>query len=214
VAFLADRLGLRPGATVVDLAAGTGKLSELLVGTGARVVGVEPVEGMRRRLERVPGVQAIAGTAEAIPLPDGAADAVTVAEAFHWFRFGDALAEIHRVLRPGGSVALLWNRVETPAFDATLARFRGHALVGGADRGRGAFERSALFTPLEATTFPHEQELDAAALADRVASESSIVILPEERRREAVAAVRALAPLVLRYVAEIYVSDRATLALR
>src|SRR5690606_25154234 len=94
-----------PGRRVLDLAAGTGKLTRLLVPTGAEVVAVEPVAEMRAVLSAVlPGVEALDGTAEAIPLPDASVDAVTVAQAFHWFDPPVALAEIARVLRPGGTL--------------------------------------------------------------------------------------------------------------
>lgn len=107
---LRRQVGIGPGRRVLDLAAGTGKLTRLLAGTGADVVAVEPVEGMRQQLaQAVPEVEALDGTAETIPLPDGSVDAVTVAQAFHWFRFDEALAEIRRVLRPGGGVAILFN---------------------------------------------------------------------------------------------------------
>ena len=95
---LAERLRLGPGRTVVDLAAGTGKLTRELVRTGAEVIAVEPLAEMRAELP--PEATALEGTAEAIPLGDGSADAVTVAQAFHWFDAEPALAEIHRVLRP------------------------------------------------------------------------------------------------------------------
>jgi ubiquinone/menaquinone biosynthesis C-methylase UbiE len=213
VAWLAEKLGLGPGRTVVDLGAGTGKLSRLLVETGARVVAVEPVEEMRRLLETVAGVQALAGTAEAIPLPDASADACTVAQAFHWFEPVAALAEIHRVLRPDSALALLWNRLDeadplTAAFTAVLARHRAHPPVGHA--WPEGHDRTALFTPCELRTFANVQELDAEALTDRLASESSIAVLPEERRRQALGEVRVLAPrkVVLRYVTEVYVSNR------
>lgn len=111
VEALRRHLGVGPGRRVLDLAAGTGKLTRLLVGTGADVVAVEPVEGMREELARaVPDVEVLDGTAEAIPLPAGSVDAVTVGQAFHWFRADEALAEIRRVLRPGGGVAILFNR--------------------------------------------------------------------------------------------------------
>ncbi len=107
---LLRHLGIGPGRRVLDLAAGTGKLTRLLAGTGADVVAVEPVEGMREQLaQAVPEVEALDGTAEAIPLPDASVDAVTVAQAFHWFRFDESLAEIRRVLRPGGGLAILFN---------------------------------------------------------------------------------------------------------
>src|SRR5205085_4756807 len=97
-----------PGPRVVDLAAGTGKLTEVLRAEGADVVAVEPLDRMREELRAaVPGVAALAGAAEAIPLPDASADAVTVAQAFHWFRTDEALTEIGRVLVPAGVVGLL-----------------------------------------------------------------------------------------------------------
>src|SRR5918912_750908 len=103
-------LGIAPGATVVDLAAGTGKLTRELVPRVARVVAVEPSADMLGRLEVVvPEAEAVAGTADAIPLADASADGVLVAEAFHWFATPAAVAEIARVLRPGGGLALLWN---------------------------------------------------------------------------------------------------------
>ncbi|TMM16368.1 MAG: endonuclease III, partial [Actinobacteria bacterium] len=106
LAFLVERLDLRPGRTVADLAAGTGKLTRLLAPTGADVIAVEPIAEMRAKIE---GARVLDGAAEAIPLADASVDAVTVAQAFHWFRAGEALVEIHRVLRPGGGLALVWN---------------------------------------------------------------------------------------------------------
>jgi len=107
---LRRELGIGPGAKVCDLAAGTGKLTRLLAATGAEVTAVEPVPGMRDQLaETTPDVAVLDGTAEAIPLAESSVDAVTVAQAFHWFRFDEALAEIGRVLRPGGGLAILFN---------------------------------------------------------------------------------------------------------
>ena len=109
-ARLERELGLRSGRVVLDLAAGTGKLTALLVGTRATVIAVEPVAEMRAALERaLPSVTAYPGTAEAIPLDDSSVDAVTVGQAFHWFRGDEALAEIHRVLRPGGGLGIVFN---------------------------------------------------------------------------------------------------------
>jgi SAM-dependent methyltransferase len=96
---------------VLDLAAGTGKLTRLLVAAGADVLAVEPVAGMREQLHAaLPGVPALDGTAESVPVGDGSVDVVTVAQAFHWFRFHEALAEIRRVLVPGGRLAILFNQ--------------------------------------------------------------------------------------------------------
>src|SRR5581483_4114059 len=94
--FLVDRLELGPGRVVLDLAAGTGKLTRLLVPTGADVIAVEPIEEMRAKIE---GARTLEGTAEAIPLPDSSFAAVTVAQAFHWCRAEEAVRDIRRVLR-------------------------------------------------------------------------------------------------------------------
>jgi ubiquinone/menaquinone biosynthesis C-methylase UbiE len=122
VDWLVEKLGVGRESTVLDLAAGTGKLTKaLLARARARVLAVEPAGAMLDRLREVaPGAEAIEGTAETIPLPDASADAVTVAQAFHWFANDTALAEIHRVLRPGGCLALIWNRrmLEAPAHAA------------------------------------------------------------------------------------------------
>lgn len=108
---LRSEAGVGPGRRVCDLAAGTGKLTRLLVWAGADVVAVEPVPGMRAQLAEVlPDIDVLDGTAESIPLADASVDAVTVAQAFHWFKFDPALAEIRRVLRPGGALAILFNQ--------------------------------------------------------------------------------------------------------
>lgn len=114
LAELADALPLEAGRTVVDLGAGTGKFTRLLALTGAEVIAVEPVTEMRERLaELLPGVRVTAGTAEATGLPDGCADAVVAAQSWHWFQEDEALAEVERLLRPGGSLALVWNTYDT-----------------------------------------------------------------------------------------------------
>jgi ubiquinone/menaquinone biosynthesis C-methylase UbiE len=111
IAYVARVLGRGPGQRVRDLAAGTGKMTRLLVPTGVEVVAVEPVAGMRTAFAAaVHGAEILDVTAEALPLPDDSVDAVVVAQAFHWFDPQQALAEIDRVLKPGGGVALVWNR--------------------------------------------------------------------------------------------------------
>ncbi len=95
---------------IVDLGAGTGKLTRALVALGHRVTAVEPLAEMRAQLESaVPGVAAVSGNAESMPLEDASADVVTCAQAFHWFDHAVALPEIARILRPGGRLALVWN---------------------------------------------------------------------------------------------------------
>lgn len=127
VAFAAEQLGLSDDATVVDLAAGTGKLTTALRERFARVIAVEPDDAMRALVEG----DAIAGRAEDIPLADDAVDAVFVAEAFHWFDLECAFAEIRRVVRPGGGLVVLareWGEIPAPMkadLDAVWARFHG-----------------------------------------------------------------------------------------
>ena len=217
--WLTRVLGLAPGRTVVDLAAGTGKLTVPLVATGARVVAVEPSEGMIAVLRKAaPEAEAVAGTAERIPLPDAAADTVLVAQAFHWFDHDVALPEIHRVLRPGGGLGLVWNRrvLEHPAH-AALERAIS---PWGADTPRHrdrpwveAIERSPLFEPLADEELPNDQELPPGGLVQRAASISYIAALPEETRREALAELErfeasAPKPIVLPHVCELFAFGR------
>lgn len=128
--LLATRTGLGEGSPVLDLAAGTGKLTRQLVARGADVVAVEPSAGMRERLvAAVPAARVVDGTAEEIPLDDGSVDLVAVGQAFHWFDTGPALGEIARVLRTGGWLALLWNEPPPSGWAAELWDLR-HDLTG------------------------------------------------------------------------------------
>ena len=188
VAHLAAHFRLGEGVTVLDLAAGTGKLTRMLATTGATVVAVEPVAGMRRVLgEAVPGARVLDGTAEAIPVEDGAVDAVTVAQAFHWFDADRAVAEIARVLRPGGGLGLVWNTFDTsvPWIGALRALVDGHRHGEpqyGHARWRDAFATTPRFEPLEEHTFGLVQELETEELVDRIGSTSYIATLSEAER--------------------------------
>ena len=201
-------------AEVLDLAAGTGKLTRSLAAAGLEVVAVEPVAEMRAALPG--GVRALEGTAEAIPLADGAVDAVTVGQAFHWFDGDAALAEIHRVLRPGGLLALLWNRrVEEDhvnvAIDELLAPHRAGMPTHRADAWRAAFDRTKLFGPLEESVFGNEQRLDAAGLEARVGSISYIAALEAPERERVLERARALAgegSVTVPYRTEVHVCRR------
>ena len=164
VAWLVEHLAIGPGRTVVDLAAGTGKLTGLLVTTGARLVAVEPVEEMHRVLRRVvPGIPVVAGTAEALPFRPSSLDAVCVAQAFHWFDADRAFAELARVLRPGGTLAVTVPRFLPEALCWALSHdyhsrpgghvriYRASALVGRLRRAglvpTGRHHAHALHTP-------------------------------------------------------------------
>ena len=214
IGWLADRLGLASGPRVIDLAAGTGKLSRALHAAGGEVVAVEPLARMRALIARP--IRAVEGTAEHIPQPDGSADAVTVAQAFHWFDGEHALAEIHRVLRPGGGLALVWNGrlMDDPgqaAVEELIAPYTGEIPRHRSGEWRQPFEATTLFGPLEERSFPNQQSLDAAGLADRVGSTSAIAALDPGERDALLERVRALAaegPLTLRYRCDVQVTRR------
>ena len=195
---LVTELGIEDGKRVLDLAAGTGKLTRMLVPTGAFVVAVEPVDGMRAAFSKShPDVQVLAGTAEAIPLPDGSVDAVAVGQAFHWFDGDAALAEIHRVLRPGGRLGLIWN-VKDESVDwieklgGIMESYRGAAPRVASGAWKEAFDRTTLFTQLERARFSFVHEADFAAVVARVTSVSFIAALPPAEFARVVDQVRTL----------------------
>jgi SAM-dependent methyltransferase len=211
-----DRLvAALPGRQVVDLAAGTGKLTRALVARGLDVVAVEPVAEMRAAL--APPARALDGTAEAIPLPAASADGVTVEQAFHWFDGDRALAEIHRVLRPGGVLALLWKRrrIADPiqrALEELLAPLRGDVPAERGERWIEAFDRTTLFGPLQLERFDNAQVVDADGLADRIGSISFVASLDDRAREALLDDVRALAsdgPVRLRYVVRLQLATRS-----
>src|SRR3954454_23579617 len=183
---------MRPGATVLDLAAGTGKLTRPLVAAGLRVVAVEPVPEMRAAL---PG--ALEGTAEAIPLGDGSVDAVTVGQAFHWFDGDAALAEIARVLRPGGLLGLIWN-VKDESVDwieklgGIMEAYRGAAPRVASGAWKDAFDRTKLFTQLQRARFSLVHEGEFAAVVARVTAVSFIAAFPPAEFARVVDQVRTL----------------------
>ncbi|HEY7258984.1 MAG TPA: class I SAM-dependent methyltransferase [Gaiellales bacterium] len=198
VAYLAAELGLGPATRILDLAAGTGKLTRLLVEGGAEVVAVEPVTAMRAALEQaLPGVVALEGTAESIPLPAGSVDAVTVAQAFHWFDADAAIVEIHRVLRPGGGLGLIWNVMGSDtewlaALRELVHGIRGSVPAYGVSPWQEAFRASSLFRPLTQRTFDLVHELDEDGLIDRIVSTSYVAALPDADRARLADQVRAL----------------------
>jgi ubiquinone/menaquinone biosynthesis C-methylase UbiE len=182
----AELLGLEPDAEVVDLAAGTGKLTRLLAERFGRVVAVEPDDRMRAMLD----VEAHAGTAERMPLPAAGADAVFVGDAFHWFDAPVALAEIARVLRPHGGLVLLWQNwwdTEPPIPEEATALLRepyersGRVFQDDVYAWRGAFEGSP-FEPPHEETLANEVVVSAEDLAALYCSTSSIASLAEAER--------------------------------
>jgi MOSC domain-containing protein YiiM/SAM-dependent methyltransferase len=198
VELLARELGFGAGSRVVDLGAGTGKLARQLVARGVDVVAVEPIAEMRATLARVlPGLEALAGTAEDLPLENHSVDAVLVAQAFHWFDGVRALSEIRRVLRPGGGLGLIWQ-----ARDASVPWVaRLNEIIDAADDGhprfrtfawRASFDTTALLEPLREATLHSVQRATPAEIVDRVASISYVAAMTEEHREPVLADVRRL----------------------
>jgi SAM-dependent methyltransferase len=220
---IARALELPPGATALDLAAGTGKLTRLLPAIAGRILAVEPSGAMLDILrEHLPEADARQGAAEAIPFGDDSADLVLVAEALHWFDVPVAVREIARVLRPGGGLAVLWHRgagvevgdpglferyedIHRPLRDAA------GAFPSGAGRWSDDLAASRLFGPLQGFEVLHDQELDAEGLVALAASMSWVVNLPAARREQVLGEVRALADgrdsLVLRHRAEVQLTQ-------
>lgn len=191
-------LGIGPESTLVDLAAGTGKFTRLLLPTGAKIVAVEPVEAMRRTFSSIlPKIEILSGTAESIPLPNCSAEAIVVAQAFHWFNGPAALAEIHRVLKPNGKLGLIWN-----ARDETVDWFKRLTLIyDGYEKGapqyrhgkwKAAFQDTKLFTPLEERSFQYIQLGNIETIVDRMLSISFIAALPDIERAHVERQVREL----------------------
>jgi SAM-dependent methyltransferase len=218
--WLGAELGLRPGRTVADVGAGTGKLTRELVGSGAEVVAVEPVPGMRDVLRRaVPGVQVLDGTAESLPIGDESIDAITVAQAFHWFDIPRTLNEFHRVLRSGGRFAVIWNRRVREhklhqAINAIIEPHRGESPSHLTGRWREQVAADGRFAPAGEIELPFEQQFDEDGLVDRVGSISFVAALPDQERARVLERVRALAleagqPLRLGYTTEAFVYERA-----
>jgi SAM-dependent methyltransferase len=216
---LVNELGLTARSAVLDLAAVTGKLTRSLVGRVGRAFAVEPSEQMRAVLSQVvPQADARAGTAEAIPLPDGAVDAVFVGEAFHWFRTVEAATEIARVLVPWGGLALLWNRPHwderdnpwLPAFGALVQPLREAAgpMPIDAEKWVGQLETLGLFGPVEQAEAEHVQRMGRDDFVELVASWSWIANLDAGRQGAVLGQVRDLLNdqpgLELRYRTEMY----------
>jgi len=222
--WLDQHLALGPGRRVLDLAAGTGKLTRGLVERGATVIAVEPVPGMRATLAgAVPGALVVAGVAQAIPLGTATVDALTVAQALHWFATEQAVEEMHRVLRPRSRLAVVWNRRDmSDPLQATIQHlmepWRGDTPSGTSGTWRRVLETTGGSTPRfvfdTQVHVPWRQPLDVEGVAARVASVSFVAALDDPERERLLEQVRTEArryrpPLALPYTAEIFCYRRA-----
>jgi ubiquinone/menaquinone biosynthesis C-methylase UbiE len=198
---VSQELGVDRSAKVLDLGAGTGKLTRMLVDRFDDVVAVEPLDGMRAMLESlVQKAETQAGDAESIPLGDDSVDAVFSADAFHWFNGEPALAEIARVLRPRGGLVLMWNEPRKPTQPSIAAAGELLNERGSSERQinryasgawREAFAGSS-FQELRQAQFDHRQVVDREQLLAYFASMSWIAVLPDQERRELLNDVRRL----------------------
>lgn len=193
-----------PGARVLDLGAGTGKLTATLVALGAEVIAVEPDEAMLSELRRaLPAVHALRGHAEAIPLPDASVDAVLAGNALHWFDMAVAGPEIARVLVPNGVLGGLWNVLDDRAdWIADLQRVSGRAAIGPRDT-RGSWRAAttnlhlpanglvAQFGSPEQAEFPHGQRRTADSLVATLATRAGVLVMPKQEREVILAQIRA-----------------------
>jgi SAM-dependent methyltransferase len=184
--------GTAHGLRVLDLGAGTGKLTRELVALGADVTAVEPDAAMLERLRAVlPDVAAHRAPAEEIPLPDAGVDAVCVGQALHWFDEERALPEIARVLRPGGVLAGLWNADDHRVpWVARLAELEGRAVVRIVDERRPAAPKPG-FPRVEHRFFGNRAPYTAATMTENIATRSAVAVLPDEQRAGVLARVRA-----------------------
>jgi len=193
-----------PGPRVLDLGAGTGKLTATLVALGADVIAVEPDPAMLAELRRtLPAVRALPGSAETIPLPDASVDAVLAGNAMHWFDMAVAGPEIARVLAPGGILAGLWNIMDNRVnWVAGLERVSGSAAIGPRDtlsswRTATAHlhlpsgDLIARFGSPEQAEFPHGQRRTADSLVATLATRAGMVVMPEQEQEATLGRIRA-----------------------
>jgi SAM-dependent methyltransferase len=199
VAWFVENLRIAPGARVVDLAAGTGKLTRLLAPAGADLIAAEPVAGMRDTFRAsVPNVPLLSCTAEQLAFRDASLDAVTVAQAFHWFDHDRAIAELARVVRPGGRVGLIWNARDRSVdwvneVWAIMDRVEKRAPWRDHDNWRdSAFREMPGFGPLHPGEFRQLHTVTPGAMVQRVASVSHVAVLPDAERRDVLDEVRTL----------------------
>ena len=177
---------------VLDLGAGTGKLTRQLIDRGLDVIAVEPSAGMREQLRMaLPRVPVVGGTAERLPLDAGSVDAILVAQAWHWVEPSLAIPEAARVLAPGGRLGLLWNRrIEAVDWVAELSSIMGSSR--SPDAGRHSPQIPEPFGPVERFNVEWIHRLSSGEMIDWVASRSYVITLPDAQRERVLGQVRRL----------------------
>lgn len=217
IAFLDDRLSLAPGRTLLELGAGTGKLTHLLAPSGVRIIAVEPLAAMREALSRnLPDVEVLDAVAEDLPLAEGSVDAAVAAQAFHWFDGGRALAELARVVKPAAPLALVWNvRDESVRWIRELTDliepYRGDTPSHRSLRWKAAFDASDAFLAPELTAFPYLHDTTRDRIVARVLSISFIATLAADERERVAAAVGRIVPVdevTFAYRTDVWISGR------
>ncbi|WP_194790801.1 class I SAM-dependent methyltransferase [Pseudomonas sp. UFMG81] len=196
--WLQGSLGIDRDTAVLDLGAGTGKFTRLLCPLTPRLTAVEPVAAMRERFaEQLPGVTVLDGSAQHIPVADASQQVVVCAQAFHWFADAAALAEIHRVLAPGGRLGLVWN-VRDESVDwvaritAVITPYEGDTPRFHTGRWREAFD-GRWFSAPQLTTLPHVHEgSPETVILERLRSVSFIAALPQARQDQVMGQLQAL----------------------
>jgi SAM-dependent methyltransferase len=220
VAQLLATTGIVEGSRVLDLAAGTGKLTRHLRAARAACIAAEPSPSMREVFTRtVPGVPMVGATAEAIPLRHDTMDAVVVAQAFHWFDPERALAEMARVLRGPGWLALIWNeRDETDPMVAELVRISKWDVCQPYPVGRDFgldIDASHRFGPVLRTKTEFTQWLDRDAFVEQVATRSYVRVLPDDEQKVLLDQIAAFAstlaePIAMPYITDLFCAQVAT----
>ncbi|CAI1134573.1 class I SAM-dependent methyltransferase [Serratia proteamaculans] len=196
--WLRDTIGLHAGMTVIDLGAGTGKFTPRLLETGAQVIAVEPVAQMLEKLSAVlPQVKTLAGTAESIPLPDESVNAVVCAQSFHWFATARALAEIQRILKPGGKLGLVWNMRDARVswvrkLNQIVDRHEGDAPRFYTGEWRKLFPFKGLDALQEQVFMLGHQGAVEDVIFNRVRSTSFIAALPPQQQEQVIEQIRQL----------------------
>jgi SAM-dependent methyltransferase len=196
--WFVSKAGLAPGASVLDAGAGTGQASRPLLASGQRVIAMEPAPNLRTKLHVVlPEVSVLGGVAEAIPLRDRSLDAVVAAQTFQWFDGPRAVPEVHRVLKPGGALAIVWidsdpgSSLHREMWEAAEEYPEEGSVIDQAqDRWRTSFDNTDVFGPFRSATFPFVRRLASVDVPRFLATSSDIAVLSPERRDLALRGVK------------------------